>query len=64
MDLERLAVYALSGFLSAIVIDLDAYVKAKKENPSKEFDWQLAAVRWIKGIIAGALAGAGLQAAG
>lgn len=47
---------AISGFVSAIVVDLDAW---KKSN-GVGFDYGLAVKRWIAGAITGALAGLGL----
>lgn len=48
---------ALTGFVSAFLIDLDAWKMAPKDS---KFDWSLAVKRWLAGAISGALAGAGL----
>ena len=46
---------AVSGFLAAVLVDVDAWRKS-----SGAFDWGLALKRWVSGAIAGALAGAGI----
>jgi len=51
MNINLLALAALSGFASAVAVDYDAY---KKSN-NRDFDWGLALIRWVKGAIMGAL---------
>jgi hypothetical protein len=46
---------AISGLCSAIIVDVDAYRKVMKESPDKKFDWGLALVRWVQGMVSGAL---------
>lgn len=48
---------ALTGFVSAFLVDLDAWKRAPKGS---KFEWDLAAKRWLAGAVAGALAGLGL----
>ena len=47
---------AVGGFISAVLVDVDAWKKS-----SGQFDWGLAAKRWIAGAVAGALAGLGVS---
>ena len=51
---------ALSGLVSAAVVDLHAFRTWKSGSEFKSYDWGTAALRWGQGIISGALAAAGL----
>ena len=55
MNLKLIIVGAVSGFLSALIVDLNAFSKA----PGATFNWNLAVGRWVSGAAAGALAGLG-----
>lgn len=46
---------ATSGFLAALVVDLNAWSKSK--DP---FDWALAVKRWLAGAVTGLLGGGGI----
>lgn len=51
---------AVSGFLSAFVVDLNAWSK----SDGKAFDWALAVKRWIAGAVAGVTAMFGVNGIG
>ncbi len=50
MNLKNILIGALSGFLSAMLVDLHAWSKAPYGTP---FDWKLASTRWLAGAAAG-----------
>ena len=50
MNLKNILIGALSGLLSAILIDLHAWSKADYGTP---FDWRLGVGRWLAGAAAG-----------
>ncbi len=64
MILSQVLAGAAAGAASAIVIDLDAYLKARSQDHHATYDWVLVIVRAVKGAITGAVAGAGLSAVG
>ena len=51
---------ALSGLVSAAVVDLHAFRGFKSKNELAAYDWGTALLRWGQGIIGGALTAAGL----
>ncbi len=57
MTFKNTLIGALSGFLSALLVDLHAWSKAPYGSP---FDWRLGITRWIGGAAAGASAAWGL----
>ena len=59
MDINKIVSGALAGAVSAAVVDLDAFKKWQTVKEFQTFDWKLAALRWLKGTVFGALAGAG-----
>lgn len=56
------ALSALSGLFSALIIDLDAYKKAVKQNDMARYDIGLMFARAVKGLVTGALTGLGVSA--
>lgn len=46
---------AVGGFLAAMVVDINAWSRS-----DGQFDWGLAAKRWVAGAITGALSGLGI----
>lgn len=54
MSWKAIIAGAVSGFVSAAIIDVNAW--SKQEGP---FNWVLAFKRWIAGAISGATAAAG-----
>jgi len=59
MNIRTILVSALGGLLSAVIVDLDAWAKS-----DGDFNWKIAVVRWLKGLISGAIAGMGVSSAG
>lgn len=51
----RLIAGALTGFLSAVVVDVQKWAKT-----GGTFDWGIALRAWIAGAVTGALAGLGI----
>jgi hypothetical protein len=56
---KNVIVGAFSGLLSAIMVDLNAW----KLSPNPDFDFKLAAKRWLAGAVSGAAAALGFGAA-
>ena len=54
--IHKLVAGALSGLLSAILIDLHAW----QASPTATFDFKLAAKRWVTGLVSGVTAALGL----
>lgn len=61
MDTRKLLAGAISGFVSAALVDLNAWAKADKAEPGTKFDLNLAAKRWLTGALSGAMTAAGLE---
>lgn len=57
MNFKAIAAGAVSGFASAVVVDLNAWSKAPEGSA---FSWVLAFKRWVAGAITGALAALGI----
>ena len=53
--LQKIVMAAVSGFLSALIVDLQAWQKSGGQG----FDWKLAFGRWVSGAVAGLLTGLG-----
>ncbi|XAI95849.1 hypothetical protein [Microcystis phage Mae-JY24] len=64
MNLQLVFIYALIGFLSGVVVDLQAWALARKTEPDAPFDWSVALPRWFAAAITGAASGLGLSTAG
>lgn len=62
MDIKAIIAGAVSGFVSALVIDLNAWSKFKKAQGESDFDWGLALKRWVAGAMTGGMAAAGWNA--
>lgn len=58
MNYKLIIAGAVSGLVSAILVDVHAWSKA---DPALPFDWGLAVKRWVGGAVSGALAGLGLK---
>lgn len=56
---SKIVALALTGAVSAFVVDLDAWQEARKAKEDAKFDWELAASRWLRCAIIGAMGGAG-----
>lgn len=56
MDLKKIIAGAVSGFVAAFAVDMNAWAKAK----GAAFDWMLAFKRWVSGATTGALAALGM----
>lgn len=56
MDPKKIAVGAVSGLVSAVLVDLHAW-----SGSTGGFDWKKAATRWIGGAISGAASAAGVS---
>lgn len=53
---KKLVAGAVSGFLAAFVVDINAWSKS-----DQEFNWGLAVKRWIAGAVSGATAALGMS---
>lgn len=61
MDIKAVIAGAVSGFVSALVIDVSAWSKSNKKDGSA-FDFKLAFQRWIAGAMTGGMAAMGWNA--
>jgi H+/Cl- antiporter ClcA len=55
--LKKIIAGALSGFVSAFLVDLNAW---KSNEAMEHFNWAVAIKRWLAGAVSGALTGLGL----
>ena len=55
LNIKALIAGAVSGFVSAFVVDLHAW----SQDADGDFNWMLAAKRWVAGAVSGATAAAG-----
>lgn len=55
VTLQKIVMSMMSGFLSALIVDLNAWQKSSGHG----FNWKLAFGRWVSGAIAGLLTGLG-----
>jgi hypothetical protein len=55
--LKKIIAGALSGFVSAFLVDLNAW---KSNEAMEHFNWALAIKRWLAGAVSGALTGLGM----
>ena len=53
---------ALSGFVTAVAIDIAAFRKWQSYTEARAYDWRLAAWRWVQGAVYGGLTAAGVGA--
>lgn len=53
---KKIIAGTVSGFVSALLVDLDAW----KKSAGAGFDYGLAFKRWVVGAVSGALAGLGI----
>jgi hypothetical protein len=53
---------ALSGLGAAALVDVRVFLSYKKIDDIHTFDWRVAVLRWLQGLVSGALVGAGLGA--
>ena len=61
MDVRQIVSGAVSGFLAAFLVDLNAWSHSTpKGKPNKPFDWGMAFKRWVSGAVSGALAALGV----
>ena len=56
MNLKVLIAGAVSGFVSAVLVDIHAW-----SSGQGAYDWSKALKRWVAGAISGAAAGAGIS---
>lgn len=61
MNFRAIVAGAVSGFASAVVVDLNAWSKAPEGSA---FSWGLAFKRWVAGAVTGALASLGIGEVG
>lgn len=55
MNWKTIVAGAAIGFVSALLVDLDAWAKSKPGDGDRlPFDWGLALKRWVAGAVAGA----------
>jgi hypothetical protein len=68
--LKRVLAGALGGFVSAVLVDLNAWSRSSSASGSTsddsvpDFDWGLAVKRWVSGAVSGALAAGGFSGLG
>jgi H+/Cl- antiporter ClcA len=55
--LKKIIAGALSGFVSAFLVDLNAW---KSNEAMEHFNYALAIKRWLAGAVSGALTGLGM----
>lgn len=53
---------ALSGLISAALVDFAAFRSWKNFHDAYVYDWQTAGFRWLQGAVVGAITGSGLSA--
>lgn len=56
MDTKKLLAGAVSGFVAAFLVDLNAWSKSK----GAKFDFMLGFQRWVAGAVSGAMAALGM----
>lgn len=60
MNFTGILTGAIGGFLSAVLVDVNAWGHSGNPGDRPKFDWGLAAKRWVAGSVAGAVAGIGI----
>ena len=60
MNQKTIVAGAISGFVSALLVDLHAWA----DTEDAAFNWRKAFKRWVGGAISGAAAGAGFGSIG
>ena len=53
---------ALTGFGSAAIVDIDAFLQWKSVDDARTYDYRRAILRWIQGAVSGAIVGTGYGA--
>ncbi len=61
IDWKKIVAGAVSGLVTAVLIDINAWSKAPSGSP---FDWKLAFKRWVAGAVSGATAALGVDQMG
>lgn len=63
MNIKAILAGAVSGFVAALVTDLNAWSKSTpKGEPNAPFDFKLAFQRWVAGAMTGGMAAMGWNA--
>lgn len=60
MNWKAIVAGAVSGFVAAAVVDVNAW--SKRDDKADPFDWWLAFKRWVAGAVSGAAGAAGFGA--
>lgn len=60
LDAKKIVAGAVAGFVSALVIDVNAWSKTDLGTGKKRFDWMLAFKRWVAGAVSGVVVASGL----
>jgi hypothetical protein len=51
---------ALAGLVAAALVDVHAFMRWQRLQEAATYDWKTAALRWMQGMVGGALTGLGL----
>lgn len=60
MDKQLIIIGVAAGALSALLVDLNAWIRSRAENSNAAFDLWLCAGRMLSGAITGLLTGWGI----
>lgn len=60
MTMKPIFAGAVSGLLSAMIVDYQAFRAWATQNVGWDFSWRVALTRWAFGAVSGALAALGL----
>lgn len=61
-NLVKIMIAASSGFLSALLVDLQAYAQYRVDHPGAAYDFGTVVVRVAIGLITGLMTGIGFTA--